>query len=340
MHITMDLRKLFGQAEEQTGNTEPEKEVGTEETSNKEKQEKVTNKKIALKDWGDELQRRLDANATLDPETRSSAGEIELQFWKDYFNSNWPEKVATKLIQIDTLQRVIKKIGFDPVVNPFLAFLVRPFGQKIVEDDLLNSATFKALAKADSKNYLADSEFVKENNYNILYRTKLYKKTPADIFSYLKLQHQVLPRNATVYTKSDKAKNLQIFLVQGIMASKDANAELRTLEDADKMAKKLGYLGLEAEQEPAQEAALDSSTLDKLAKELTTSEQLIAALQYTSLSTNSKEAANALEQLSTSGISSEKLLKATSYVAKLFAGKKLDKKSAADFVDVLVKKLN
>ena len=233
------------------------------------------------------------------------------------------------------LRRAIEEHGFDPLTNPFLAFIIRPFAQKLALKGLLNEETFKGINNAVTEDYLADSELLKENIYNIIYRIDLYKQPSVDIERYLKCQSRILKPTATTYTKKDMIKNLQTFLIDGVAASKDPNAKLKELADVEKLA---GMDG-EAAQTGQKADKADRNDLVKIVKELTKSIQLIAALQYISMSTNSKKAKKALQKIKMPNVSGSELIDATSYIAELLNGRHLDKTSAETFVDLILDKL-
>ena len=329
VYVTMDLRHLFGGKQENPN----EKEATTasdQQDNDNEKASQMDVKDMDFKEWGSELKKRIEANAALDPETRTSEGEIRNRFWKDFFNTKWEAKVADKLLQITLLRRVIEDHGFDPLTNPFLAFIIHPFVQKLVLKGLLNEETFKGINNAVAEKYIADSEFIKENNYNIIYRTDLYRQPSVDIEQYLKCQSTILKPNASKYTKEDIIKNLQTFLVDGIEAAKDPNAKLKELSQIERLT------NTQKEQE---ETGVDRSDLKKIVNELTKSIQLVAALQYINMSTNSKEAKNALQKIKMPNVTGDELIKATSYVAELLNGRRVDKASAETFIDLILDKL-
>ena len=101
MHIIMDMRHLFGKKDGQEGKKPEEEKKGTEgeqPTATDGTQEKAKPvKKPSMKDWDKELKKRLDANAAMDPESRSSEGDIRNQFWKDFFGTFWKPEVAERL---------------------------------------------------------------------------------------------------------------------------------------------------------------------------------------------------------------------------------------------------
>lgn len=367
VHIIMDMRHLFGKkGKDPTGEKTKvkDKDKGTEETSEttpKEKQKKpagASGRKKALKDWEKELKRRIDEFNALDPETQANTpggeGEIEVKFWEDFFTTNWKAEVADKLLQIDLLQDDIKELGFNPLLNPILAFLKRPFAQKLLLNDLLNSDTYTAIHNAVSYNYIADSEFVKENVYNILYCIDLYKQPSADMERYLKLQKSILSPSAPAYNEKTMAKNIKVFLVNGYKTVADKGAKLNELEDVEAFMKQFGIstggsknkgasddsetTGQEGSNEDDDRKDAERKDLVHIVQELKNHMQIMAAMQYICLSTNSDIARKNMHLFNKGNFDGEKLTDATFYVAKLMKGLRLKKDEVETFIDLLTDK--
>lgn len=120
--------------------------------------------------------------------------------------------------------------------NPILAFVLQDYViQNLINTGDLNVSTFKAIYNAVAKQLVADSEFFKDNDYNIIYCKKLYKKTPKEIENYLILQSEILRPTAEVYTKQDQEKNRKIFLYIKDIKNNSNEEELNIIKRAAKI---------------------------------------------------------------------------------------------------------
>lgn len=355
-HILVDLRKIFGGAEED--NTKPDEatetaeaaEGGTEETGEEAVSKPKETKKAPTKnaDWGKILKDRLAANAELDQEARQPEAEIEAAFWDEYFSDgSWDDEVATKLKAIELLLKDIVKLGFKKQTNPVLAFVRSKWVQnELIKTDLINSNTFKAVHNAIAKRYIADSEFVKANNYNILYCKDLYKKPLVDIVKYLSFQKQSLPTNLSYYNEDTQSRNIRIFLVVGQKSVRQKGAKLNSLKEVEKL---LGKHGIEVGSEESTSSAGGTSStkkglgrqdLLKVISSLTTVAQGQAALQYISMATNSTAAKEALKKsLAFKNSSAEELIAASNSIAKYMSSMKLSETEAEELVEKIVAQL-
>jgi hypothetical protein len=341
--LTVDLSRITKSSPAESGNTTDSTAKDTTKNSNSNGKKQASTKKIPMKDWGAELELRLKQHKAKDPNRPTDKGKLLLQFWTDFYTANWNSKIANKLLQIDLLRQDIEENGFDPLINPFLAFLIRPFAKKMVLEDLLNAETFKGIYNAVAHEYLADSEFVQENSYNILYCVDLYKQTPTDIEEYLRCQSAILKPSAPKYSEKTRAKNIQIFLVNGSTSVRDSNAKLNELDDIKELIKtSTGKSVGTATGEDNVDSRSVKRDFEKVVKGLKTKEHLLAALQYIYMSTQSEAAAHALSKsdFSKVNITGEALIKATSFVAKQLKGTTLTKNTADDFVELLLRRLN
>ena len=356
-HILVDLRKIFGGAEEDK--TKPDEATETaeatdggteatgEEAGSKPKEPKKAPTKNA--DWGKVLKDRLAANAELDQEARQPEAEIEAAFWDEYFSDgSWDDEVAAKLKTIELLLKDIIKLGFKKQTNPVLAFVRSKWVQnELIKTDLINSNTFKAIHNAIAKRYIADSEFVKANNYNILYCKDLYKKPLVDIVKYLNFQKQSLPTNLSYYNEDTQSRNIRIFLVVGQKSVRQKGAKLNSLKEVEKL---LGKHGIEVGSEESTSSTgsgassakkdLGRQDLLKVISSLTTVAQGQAALQYISMATNSTVAKEALKKsLDFKNSSAEELIAASNSIAKYMSGMQLSEAEAEDLVEKIVAQL-
>ena len=338
----MDLNRMIAKQSKKPNPTEEdqkesEEAVAAEETDEHATAEEKANATRPLKDWGDELKRRLEAENKKDPSRAKSEGAVKEQFWIDFFRSRWEPKVADKLTQMRLLRSDIEEMGFDPLLNPILAFLIRPFAKKLVKDGLLNEVTFKGIHNAVAHRYLADSEFVQENSYNILYCVDLYKKPSKDIEGYLACQKEILSPSASAYNEKTRSRNIQIFLESGVTATSADGAKLRELDEVRDMVEKLtGHKPAGATEE---EVAVKKTKLTDMVKEMRDRLQLIAALQYVSMSTNSASAHQALKEINISSINGADLAKATTLLAGKLKNVHLTKENTEAFVKAIQARL-
>lgn len=342
VHITMDLRHLFAKQDEHANEeAKDEKNTGEQEQSGEETTETGEDtqdtSKMPLKAWGDELKKRLEANSKKDPSRAKSEGAVKEQFWIDFFRAKWEIKIADKLIQMRLLQQDIEELGFDPLLNPILAFLIRPFAKKLVKDGLLNEVTFRGIHNAVAHRYLADSELVKENSYNIIYCVDLYKRPSKDIESYLACQKLILSPSASAYNEKTRSRNIQVFLENGATATDAEGAKLRDLDDVKELVEKLTGHKPDGPTEEARE--VKQTKLTDLVKEMKDRLQLIAALQYVSMSTNSTYAHQALKALNISNISGADLAKATTILAGKLKNVHFTKENTEAFVKAIQARL-
>lgn len=338
VHAVMDLRHLFNT---DMINSESEEANKTDPTATLEDEEdaKIT-KKLALKDWEQELKRRIARNAKKDQSHRKPVGEVKNKFWAAYFKANWKPEVAKKLYQIDLLKTDIEDIGFDPLLNPLLAFFLREYTQKLVLADLINAENFKALNNAVAEGYVADSEFLKENNYNILYCQDLYKQTSRDIEEYLRLQKSILKPDAQAYSAKTRNVNIKIFLENGSKSMLDPSAKLSSLDDVDDYIVKITGKRPSSEsgdiEDKARKGRNDTSreSLVALVHKLSGQVELLAALQFVSMSTDSDDAKKALKNTRVEASAAD-LMSATAKISKYLKGMRFDDLTTKSFVELL-----
>lgn len=210
--LTIDLTKLFNEPE-----PIPENPIDLE----------------AIKDWKEELNRRLVDNQKLDSEHRKKEYEVKDIFWKDYFNTVFKDpEVAENLINMGPkLRKAIEVLGFNTKTNPILAFVSQNYVQKqLIKTKLLNALTFEVIFNAAVKKLLTNQDLSKTVGYNIIYCRDLYTKSTVDILKYLQIQSEKLGANPT---DDIKAANIQTFLAKG-KATNHSNAKLKTLAEISK----------------------------------------------------------------------------------------------------------
>ena len=360
MHLIMDLRHLFADQGKPADKGTPEN-TNTEDnaaaTTEDSKDTSQKTKKIPLKNWGKILKDRIEEYNNRDPEHKraESEGDIRAKFWKDFFENRWKPDVAEKLLQIDLIKQDIEEIGFDPLINPLLAFILTSFAQKMLVAGLLNAETYKAVHNAVAYDYLADSELVKENTYNILYCVDLYRQPSVDAEKYLKYQKSILNPSAPAYGDKTRVKNIQVFLVNGAENVKSKKAKLNALEDIEITLKKFG-ISTGSKKSAAEDDFDDSdddnteqeergSAFEELVQELDPNNkaQFMAMFQYLSLNTNPALVKNAIRQVDAGSIPDELLIKATERVAilvkKHLKGIRLSKADLENLIDLLLDRL-
>ena len=312
--------------------------------------------KTPVKDWGVELKARLDSNRKMSQEARKNEYDIEYQFFAEFFTAIWGAEAAKNLMAIgDQLRKDIKILGFKKQSNPILAFLSLSYVQKnLIQTKLLNINTYKAIHNAIAKNLVADSEFFKANNYNILYCLDLYRKPVNTIEEYLTIQKKTLPPDASVYSQEIQDRNKRVFLVlsrnteksldkkaevqQTIEYSKlpsvrTAGAKLNELELARKVAGLAKYTGTTQGNTKEETDQVDFDEILRLLKE---PEQALAALQYLSIYTGSDVIKSYLSAKQFSDVSVNKLNASIGYVADILAGKRYSKSDAERLAKQLV----
>lgn len=355
---TIDLRHLFAKQEDEAEQPKNDKgasdtaEADTDSTSDSNTEEKVkkaSTKIDAIKEWGKELENRIANKRKDKPEA-----EVRLQFWKDFFAAFWDPKVADKISQITLIEKDIEKLGFDPLINPLLAFLLQPCVHEMLLADLINSQTYKAIHNAVARRYMADSEFVKQNNYNIIYCLDLYKgKTAKDIEEYLAQQKKVLNPSAPAYNAKTLAKNVKIFLKNGYTSVLDDGAKLNDLDDIEELLgtseasdgagsdKGNTSSGSTSSGGNTGKVKVDREDLKEFVRKLPDDAHLIAALQFLVVNINSKEADKALRNNSKklNGVSAKELIAASAVASSQLRKMKLDATTAKTLVELLSSRL-
>jgi hypothetical protein len=276
--------------------------------------------------------------------SRKSKGEAELEFFSAFFGCYWSKNVTTKLLQNHLLQSDLKALGFDPLVNPILAFFLNPFTKELLENGLLDKIKYKAIHNAVAKHLMPESEYIKENNYNILYCLDLYNKTAADIETYLTYQKNILVPSMKKYSDKTKARNVQIFLVNGSADMQSANAKLNTLEDIQEIIEKVTGKSLsttDEESDANQKAGNSRENFVQLVNQIGSEAEIVAFLQYISMSAGHNTVKKALTKFS-SGVSTAAILEATGKISALtteyLGNKRLTKAEAQELLELLIER--
>lgn len=298
--------------------------------------------------WSNELKKRLDANAKLSPQARENEADIEDKFWLDFFTVLFGKEIAKILIRIELLKKDIKILGFKKQTNPLLAFLSIKYVQtELILTKLINSNTYKAIHNAIANRYIADSEFLKANDYNILYCRDLYLKT-VDIEEYLIAQKKVLPPNITSYDTDRLDRNKRIFLQLGQKSVKSKNAKLNSLEAVNKLLgikkssnKKVENDSFDNEDEDEETAEtkqlLTNSKLSRFCKN--SPARAFTTLQYLSVTFGNEDATEALLNNKFKDLHTEDIVSASREIAKVLHSYKIDKKSITELVNTIINEI-
>lgn len=277
-------------------------------------------------DWETELKKRLDDNKSLDKAAQVPEFEIESKFFNEYFTANWePEYVKPLILLGEPLRKIIKTLGFGKKTNPIVGFLsLKYVKENLLGPGLINSNTFKALFNAVAKKLVADSEFLRVSDYNIIYCKALYKKTAAEIEEYLVIQKGILKPSASTYTPADQFLNKKVFIYLNNIKEKDSekrveeikglvNVKLPSVKNATlndiKLARAISGKAADNVSE------LTSAEQTNLADKLTTISQMFAAIQYLSINTKSTKAQRALANEHFKSLTTDQILKATAWLA-------------------------
>jgi hypothetical protein len=349
--LTTDITAMFKKAQDNkdTDSKDPSsaKEAEGEIATTSEPEQKPG--KI---DWETELKKRIDDNKSLDKAAQVPEYEIESKFFNEYFTANWESEYVKPLILLgEPLRKIIKTLGFGKKTNPIVGFLTLKYvKENLLGPGLINSNTFKALFNAVAKKLVADSEFLRVSDYNIIYCKALYKKTAAEIEEYLALQKDILKPTASVYTQENQLRNKKVFIYLNSIKEKDnekraleikglSNVKLPSVKNATlndiKLARKISGEAVENVSE------LSSQEQIKVADKLKTISQIFAAIQYLSINTKSTKAQRALATEHFKSLSTDQILKATAWLATqdIMPRVQLKTEQADALVEILLGKL-
>ena len=185
-------------------------------------------------DWAKELQRRLEDNKKLSQEARESDAKIEADFWMEFYTEVFGD-LAKEVNNIRQLKLDIKKLGFKKKENPILAFLVQTYVKtKLIQPGLINNDSYNTLRAAFGKRYVADSELMSKNNYNIIYCVDFWTKQASEGQQYLQLQTNILSPKASIYTQGMQERNIRVFLPPKASSMTSSNAKLNSIREVQR----------------------------------------------------------------------------------------------------------
>jgi hypothetical protein len=164
----------------------------------------------AWDNWGRLLKRRIAQNNEA-TSNKKSQYEVENTFFEEFFKANWEADIAAKLIDIgEPLRKILKVLGFR-VENSMLIFITLDFTKELLRSGKLNVLTFKAIYNALAKKLVVDSEFRKQNKYNIIYCKDLYNRSPKEMEQYLEIQSGILKASSATYDATTQVYNKRVF---------------------------------------------------------------------------------------------------------------------------------
>ena len=285
--------------------------------------------------WAQDLKDRLASNKSMSPESRKSEYSIETQFFTEFFTNLFKNNAALveRAIKVgDLLQKDIKILGFTAAKNPIIAFLgIQHVQTALLGPGLLNANTYKAIHNAVANGLMADSEFKKSNDYNIIYCRDLYTKSAAEMVKYLTAQQSNLKADKYPYTSETQEQNKKIFFY--IDQIKEQEAENRKkavanfsgkLPSAKSANTKLNNIGLANKLAGVSQTAAgnrntgtQAKNMSAFASKLSTPAHYFAALQYLSIATEVKEAKAVMQHSKFNELSVKDIKAATAYIASI-----------------------
>lgn len=212
------------------------------------------------------------------------------------------QETIKKIIALgEPLKKAVQVLGENKDKNPILAFVTQSTIQNLILTGTLNADKFKAIYNAVAKKLVADSEFFKENSYNIIYCKALYEKTTKEIEKYLTLQSSTLKPTASSYDKVIQAKNRKKFLeaTQGQVPDDVRNARLKSIEDIVKNS-----------DDYSKTVHRNANELDNIVSKLETLASKFAAILALSTSTKSVKAKKALTDPKFDGLDQKQIANA------------------------------
>lgn len=334
---TVDLRTIFAAPKAKKPESETQQPM----------QAQTQQQAQPVVDWSTELKKRLEVNKQLAAEVRESDYAIESKFFEDFFKAIWQDDALVKQLQSlgEPLKKVFKVLGFDDGINPLLKFLTLDFVKKeLLLTKLINVVTFKAIYNAVALKLVTDSDFLKVNDYNIIYCRDLYKQPVEDMMSFLKLQKEVLYSGATTARDDNRKTFLKVdsntdpnlasrAKFQAALSSSalpkvtDNTAKLNSLELANAVRGSL------------YKTATTAQSRQQIAASISTPPEVLAALQFLAMTTKSEKAKKALLDTRLASVSVADLIKATGQVVSRLPSAKLQTAEADELANLLLNNL-
>lgn len=321
--------------------------------------------KQATPNWSKDLKDRLETNRQLSPDSRKSLYELETEFFTEFFDWFFRDTELTKQAMRvgGELQKDLKVFGFNRKKNPILGFLyIAHVRAKILRPGLLNASTYRAIRKAVINNSIADSEFFKANDYNIIYCVDLYKKPEAEMTEYINQQSRILKPSAVEYTVDDLAKNKKAFFyiktikepniakrVENVWA--EPNNKLPAATSVNTKLNSIDFVESFTEYSPETKnrttstarSAKRTTSISAIANKLQSAKSsapAFAVIQYLGMVNNLPEAKQALESPVFSRLTAEEIATATTKVTPLLNKLTLSEKDAKALIAFIIAGLN
>ena len=203
---------------------------------------------------------------------------------------------------------------------------------------------------------ILDSEFFKENDYNIIYCRDFYKKPLKDMLKYLLIQKQVLKPEEPSYKAALKNRNKKtllnieaiseqdlakrIALIKKLNFDKlpsmmDENATLNNIDIADAYVEAFSHDG----EGNANAVHLSNTGMQKLIDKLDTPAKVAAALIALATTTGNETARKAVTNDKFGGLSASQITKAAAQISEFMPKGRLTDKDTVKLVNSLLSKL-
>lgn len=349
--LTVNLQTLFEPLQDQTDSKTTKSSPDTGVAKDTGEATKI--------DWEKKLKQQVEANKALSAEARRPDHEIEKELFFAFFKANWGEELAKLLINIGPkLRHAIKILGFKKQTNPILAFLSLSYVKNnLIQTELLNTNTFEVIYESVANKWIVDSEFYKANNYNIIYCKDFYKKSQADMISYIKLQQNILATSAEIYSVSDQEKNRRAFLFFNKNTEKELGARAKKqlelvynrlpsmrdnkalLNPLDLVKTILGVHEESSENTKTSNKLTGAKAVQVIENKVKTPAQAMALLQFISTATGNEKAFTALTNKVFREVSLVDLMKASKQIMGLTTKIKFTSAMADILADRLVNKI-
>jgi hypothetical protein len=310
--------------------------------------------------WSKDLKDRLETNKQLSPKSRKSLYELETEFFTEFFDWFFKDTELTRQAMRvgGELQKDIKIFGFNRKKNPILGFLYTSHVRtKILKPGLLNASTYRAIRKSVIDNSIADSEFFKANDYDIIYCADLYKKKEAEMTEYIKQQSLILKPSAAEYTVDDLAKNKKAFFYiktikeldinkriakvytepnDKLPAATNANTKLNSLDFVESFTEHKEETGRGTTNTGGTKRTTNISAITNKLLSAKSPAPAFAVIQYLGVANRLPEAQQALAQPVFSRLTAKEIATATTKVAQLLDKLTLSEKAAKELIDSIL----